>query len=102
MAEMNRGSIEVEVVYALPRTQTVMTLTVPAGTSVGQVIARSGIAAKCPDIDWNAVAFGIFGKRVSPAAILEDRDRIEIYRPLVADPKRARRTRARKAGKNTR
>ncbi len=91
------GWIEVEVVYALPRTQTVVTLKVPVGTTVKDAIARSGIAARHPEIDWNAVAVGIYGKRTSVAAALNDHDRVEVYRPLIADPKQARRKRARQA-----
>ena len=91
--------IDVEVVYALPRTQTVITLRVPAGTTVGEVIARSGIAAKHPEVDWNSVAVGIFGKQVSAVTALVDHDRVEIYRPLIADPKQARRKRARRGNR---
>lgn len=97
MADAQRSLIEVEVVYALPRTQTVITLRVPAGTSVGEAIARSGIAATHPEVDWNSVAVGIFGQPASAAAALADHDRIEIFRPLIADPKQARRRRARRS-----
>jgi hypothetical protein len=96
MADATR-LIEIEVVYALPRTQTAVTLKVPVGTTVKEAIALSGIAARHPEIDWNAVAVGIYGKRTSVAAALNDHDRVEIYRSLTADPKQARRKRARQA-----
>ena len=96
MAEALRELIEVEVVYALPHTQTAVTLTVPAGTTVEVAIARSGIATQHPEVDWDAVTVGIFGERVTVSTALNDHDRVEIYRPLVADPKRARRNRARR------
>ena len=96
MAEARRSLIEVEVVYALPRTQTVINLQVPAGTTVEEAIARLGVTAKHPEVDWNSVTVGIFGKPTSVATALNDHDRVEIYRPLIADPKQARRRRARR------
>ena len=95
MAEAPRNSIEVEVVYALAQTQTAVSLTVAPGTTVKEAIARSGIAAKHPEVDGDAVAVGIYGERVAVSTILRDHDRVEIYRPLIADPKQARRNRAR-------
>ena len=90
MADPGRDLIEIEVVYALPQTQTVVTLKVPRGTTVGEAIERSGIAAQ------DAVAVGIHGRRVAPSAVLREHDRIEIYRPLIADEKQLRRKRARR------
>ena len=95
MADHNQDHIEVEVAYALPRTQSVVTLKVPVGTTVGEAIARSGIAVRPAGGDWNTVAGGICGKRTSLATVLQEHDRVEIYRPLIADPKQARRKRAR-------
>ncbi len=95
MAEALCDLIEVEVVYALPHTQTAVTVTVPAGTTVKEAIARSGIAAKHPEVDWDAVTVGIYGERVTVSTVLKDHDRVEIYRLLIADPKQARRSRAR-------
>ena len=95
MADYAHDLIEVEVVYALPATQTVATLKVPVGTTVGEAIARSGIAAQSNVGDWNSATLGIWGKRTSLATVLHEYDRVEIYRPLVADPKQARRKRAR-------
>ncbi len=98
MADHNRDLIEVEVAYALPGTQTVVTLKVPVGTTVREAIARSGIAAQSAGGDWNTVAVGICGTRASLATVLHEHDRVEIYRPLIADPKQARRRRARLRG----
>ena len=95
MADRNHDLIEVEVVYALPRTQTVVTLKVPVGTTVRDAIDRSGIAVRPAGGDWNTVAVGICGKRTSLATLLHEHDRVEVYRPLIADPKQARRRRAR-------
>lgn len=95
MADHNHDVIEVEVAYALPRTQIVVTLKVPAGTTVREAIARSGIAAQPAGGDWNLVAVGIWGRRVPLATVLHEHDRVEIYRLLIADPKQARRKRAR-------
>jgi putative ubiquitin-RnfH superfamily antitoxin RatB of RatAB toxin-antitoxin module len=98
MAEALSNLIEVEVAYALPQTQTVVTLTVAAGTTVKDAIVQSGLAAQHPEVDWDAVTVGIFGERVSVSTVLNDHDRVEIYRPLIADPKQARHNRA--SGRN--
>ena len=100
MAEV--GSIEIEVVYALPQRQSVVTLTVPAGTTVEQAVARSGILGACPEIDRGNLQVGIYGERVALKRVLREQDRIEIYRPLIADPKQVRRKRALGALKNKR
>ena len=94
------GLIEVEVAYALPRSQIVVTLKVPPGTTVRETITRSGIAAQLAGVDWNTVAVGICGKRALLATVLREHDRVEIYRPLIADPREARRKRARLRGVN--
>jgi putative ubiquitin-RnfH superfamily antitoxin RatB of RatAB toxin-antitoxin module len=95
MADHNHDLIEVEVAYALPRTQTVVILNVPAGTTVREAIARSGIAGQIAAGDWDMVAVGVCGKRVPLTTVLHEHDRVEIYRSLIADPKQARRKRAR-------
>jgi putative ubiquitin-RnfH superfamily antitoxin RatB of RatAB toxin-antitoxin module len=87
--------ISVEVVYALPGRQTVITLTIPPNASVSDAIRASGIAIKHPEIDADAGAVGIFGKQVSLDTQPLAGDRIEIYRPLEADPKQSRRARVR-------
>ena len=95
MAKTLSDLIEVEVVYALPQTQTTVTLTVAAGTTVKDAIVQSRIAAQHPQLDWGTAVVGIFGERVAVTKVLNDHDRVEIYRPLIADPKQARRSRAR-------
>ena len=102
MADAPAGTIEVELVYALAREQTLQTLRVPAGTRVGEAIERSGVRARHPELATGALKVGIFGRRVALSAILREFDRIEIYRPLIADPKQARRARARRTDKSTR
>lgn len=87
-------SITVEVVYALPQRQELVRLTLPAGSTVQQAIEASGLVQKHPDIDFARNKVGVFGKLSKPDAPLRDRDRVEIYRPLIADPKEVRRKRA--------
>jgi len=102
MIDAQAGLIEIEVVYALPHAQTVVILQVPVGTRIKEAIAMSGIAAQHPEIDWDSAMTGIFGKRASPSTVLRANDRVEIYRPLLADPKQARRKRARRVVKAVR
>lgn len=85
--------MRIEVVYASDEQADVVTLALPAGTTVEQAIAASGIASRRP-VDLGAV--GIFGRRVAAATTLKDGDRVEIYRPLALDPKEQRRQRARR------
>ena len=86
--------IDIEVVYALPDKQTLLKQEVSAGTTVLEAIQASGILEKYPQIDIAASKVGIFGKLVKPDTVLREKDRIEIYRPLIADPKEVRRKRA--------
>lgn len=86
--------LAVEVVYALPDQQTVISLTVTSGTTVAAAIEQSGILSRFPAINLQHSAVGIFGVRVGLKHKLGDGDRIEIYRPLEVDPKMARRQRA--------
>ena len=87
--------IEVEVAYALPDRQVVVPVRVEAGTRVVDAIRQSGILRRFPEIDLSDSKVGIFGRRVPVDQVLLASDRIEIYRPLLADPKVARRQRAR-------
>jgi len=87
-------TINIEVVYALPHEQTLLRKNVPAGTTVADAIQASGILQKHPEIDLSSSKMGIFGKLTKADAVLRDKDRIEIYRPLIADPKEVRRKRA--------
>ncbi len=86
--------IAVTVVYALPTGVTEIALDLPEGSRVADALARSGIAERHTGIDLTKAAVGIYGVRVAQDAILGDHDRVEIYRPLRADPKERRRHRA--------
>lgn len=94
MAE--QAELQVYVAYALPQTEFVRPLRVPPGTTVGQAIEQSGVLSAFPDINLVTQPVGIYGKKKTLETALRDRDRIEIYRPLVADPKDSRRKRAAK------
>ena len=91
------AAITVSVVYALPEHATTIKLELPVGATVAEAIARSRIAERHPGADLARAAVGVFGRRVRRDAVLADGDRVEIYRPLLADPKDARRRRARRA-----
>ena len=86
--------IDFEVVYALPDSQTLLSKSAPAGITVAEGIQISGVLNKHPEIDLNVNKLGIFGKLTKADSVLRDKDRIEIYRPLIADPKEVRRRRA--------
>ena len=88
--------ITVEVVYALPHVQTRIELMVRPETTVRQAIEQSGMSQRYPEINMTAGKVGIFGKLVGLDDVLREGDRLEIYRPLIADPKQRRRRRARK------
>lgn len=79
--------MKVGVVYALPGKQTWLNVEVADGSTVQQAIERSGILAQCPDIDLTQQKVGMFGKMAALDAVVEDGARIEIYRPITADPK---------------
>lgn len=87
---------QVEVVYALPQIQILERLDVSAGCTVEQAIKLSGILDQFPEINLTKNKFGIFGKFAYLETRLQPYDRVEIYRPLIIDPKEARRIRARK------
>jgi putative ubiquitin-RnfH superfamily antitoxin RatB of RatAB toxin-antitoxin module len=92
MSDMN--AINVEVAYALPQKQALLALTVDAGTTVLQAAQQSGVVEQFEGVDLENAKFGIFGKVVSPTQVLNEGDRVEIYRPLIADPKEVRKARA--------
>ncbi|GAB0109673.1 RnfH family protein [Pseudoalteromonas distincta] len=89
--------INIEVVFALPTTATSLSIEVPQGTTAEQGVIQSGIIEKCPEIDPTALTLGVWNRTVKANYELKEGDRIEIYRPLIADPKDARRKRAEKA-----
>lgn len=84
------NKIPVEVAYASSKQNKVIALEVEQGATVQDAIEQSGICEAFPDIDLSTNKVGIFGKQVSLAQILETNDRVEIYRPLLIDPKEAR------------
>lgn len=86
----------IEVVYALEKKQTLLSLEVQQGTTLKQAIELSGILDTYPQIDLLKDKTGIFGKIAKLDAILREKDRVEIYRPLIADPKQVRKDRAAK------
>ncbi|EZP33120.1 RnfH family protein [Pseudomonas sp. RIT288] len=91
--------IEIEVVYAAVDRQVLRTLRVPEGATVREAVLKSGIGDEFPELDLNECPLGIFGKVVADPQVRLSQagDRIEIYRPLLADPKEVRRLRAAKA-----
>ncbi len=92
----NPEIIEVVLAYAKPEQQIVLPLKVPLGTTLGQAIAISGITKRFPEIDLLKNKTGVFGRLHPLEYILRPGDRVEIYRPLVADPKEVRRAHVRR------
>lgn len=90
--------IQVEVVYALPDVQTLLAIHVSVGTTIEQAIQLSGILKKHPEVELATAKVGLWSKAAELDVVLRDKDRVEIYRPLIADPKEVRRKRA-EAGK---
>jgi putative ubiquitin-RnfH superfamily antitoxin RatB of RatAB toxin-antitoxin module len=86
--------INIEVIYALPHEQVLLKVRAAQGATVAEAIRLSGILEKHPEIDLSKNKLGIYGKLSKADAILRDKDRVEIYRPLIADPKEVRRQRA--------
>ncbi len=90
----NSETLRVEVAYARPDQQTLLTLQVSRGATVQEAIEQSGILQSYPEIDLNSNKVGVFGKLAKLDAALREGDRVEIYRPLIADPKEVRKLRA--------
>lgn len=88
---MAERMIQVEVAAALPERQIVITLMVPAGTTLAEAVTLSGIAQQLPEMEVDPERLGIFGRVRSADSELSEGDRVEIYRPLTADPKEVRR-----------
>lgn len=91
------ATIQVEVVYGLAHKQKLLSLPVKIGSTVEQVINESGILTLFSEIDLAENKVGIWNKAVKLSQLVENLDRIEIYRPLIADPKEVRKRRAEKA-----
>ncbi len=86
--------ISVEVAYAKPEEQLILKLDVLPGTTLRQAIEQSGILERFPEIDLSQLKAGVFGKLKKLDQTLREGDRVEIYRPLIADPKEVRKQRA--------
>lgn len=91
---MSAANINVEVIFALPTQQPLLRVQLPEGATVGDAIRASGVLEAHPEIDLAKNKVGIFSKLVKLDEQVRDRDRVEIYRPLIADPKEVRRKRA--------
>ena len=101
---MSEQKIKIEVAYALPKKQKILTLDVDKGCSAREAVSQSGIKNDFPEIDLDAAPLGIFGNTLGERGLavaeeykVKQGDRIEIYRPLLADPKEVRRQRAAEA-----
>jgi hypothetical protein len=91
---MSTANMQVEVVYALPDLQPLLHVRLAEGATVEDAIRASGVLDAHPEIDLARNKVGIFSKLVKLDEPVRDRDRVEIYRPLIADPKEVRRKRA--------
>ena len=94
-ADSNVAKIRVEVAYATPDKQVLLSLEVPQGCTVAEAIGLSGIREEFPEMEQDPKAVGVFSKKVALDDELREGDRVEIYRPLLADPKEMRKQRAR-------
>ncbi|MEC9329626.1 MAG: RnfH family protein [Pseudomonadota bacterium] len=91
---MNDASLEVEVVYALPKQQFLVQLSLPLGSTAREAVEQSGLLVKFPQINLETLTVGIFSRVVGLDHVLVAGDRVEIYRPLLMSPGEARRRRA--------
>lgn len=97
VSSVNESKVTIEVVYGVPHKQKILTLLVAMGTSVEQAILDSGIIDLFPEIDLSINKVGVWNRAVKLSEEVNDLDRIEVYRPLIADPKDVRKRRAEKA-----
>jgi uncharacterized protein len=88
------NSVNVQVVYAMPDRQDIVSIKLPQGAVLKQALEASGLLQKYPEIDADKGRFGIFSRLSKPDTVLRELDRVEIYRSLIADPKEVRRQRA--------
>ncbi len=93
---MVMNKIKIEVAYALPQDQVILVVEVDEGSTIEMVIKVSGILQRFPDIDLSKQKVGVFSQERGLSELVREGDRIEIYRPLVIDPKEARRQRGRR------
>lgn len=87
-------SIQLEITYAKPDRQEIISLKLPEGSTIQQAIEASGLLQRHPEIDIAKAKVGIYGKLSRMDTVVRERDRVEIYRPLIADPKEVRKQRA--------
>ena len=100
---MGDGTAKVEVVYALPERQRVVTLAMPeAGLTAQAAFQLSGLLDEFPELRDQPLVLGIYGTVCAPDRVLRDRDRVEVYRPLRVDPRAQRRERAANAARKGR
>lgn len=92
--QTDNDSINVEVAYAIPETQVIIPLLVKQGATIEEAIKQSGILETFPEIDLKVNRVGIFSKLGKLNQTLREKDRVEIYRKLIADPKEVRKQRA--------
>ncbi|WP_348698491.1 RnfH family protein [Duganella fentianensis] len=90
---MAEHMLNIEVCYASDELQFLQALQVPAGSTIAQGIALSGLAQRLPQLDLQAMQVGVYARKKTLDTPLREHDRIELYRPLIADPKQARRRR---------
>jgi uncharacterized protein len=90
----NAKTIDIEVVYSLPDAQYRIELNLPSGSTALGALEHSGFVDRFPGIDPETCRLGVFGRIVRRDHVLSDGQRLEIYRPLMRDPKEARRKRA--------
>jgi len=86
--------MQVEVVFALPERQVLLTVLVPDDATVAEVIKASGLARQFPEDDLDLLQAGVWGRPVDRARVVKDGDRVELFRPLEMDPRDARRLKA--------
>jgi uncharacterized protein len=97
---MMSAKLHIDVCYALPGSQTLLSVELAPGATVRQAIDASGILERHPEIDRSKLKVGVYGKLRPLDAVLADHDRVEIYRPLIVDPKAARQRRVDKSRKS--
>lgn len=97
--DVNQSKIMIEVAYAQPHKQKIVSFTVNEGCNAYDAVCQSGIKNHFPEIDYENMSIGIFSKSIKKPTehIMREGERIEIYRPLMIDPKQARANRAAKS-----
>lgn len=85
-------NVNIQVIYAVPGGRDLVDLSLPADSTLKQAVEASGLLSK-HGLNAETSKFGIYGKQAKPDAVLRERDRVEIYRPLIADPKEMRKAR---------